>query len=104
MNQADEERRGVFLDALTKAGIDGRNLAVECENGALDIKGTVPDEAQRQKIRHVLSTGLYGQAAGFDVDIAKVKPIDSSDGRGRSPITGTSVDSMHESDHQTDPD
>jgi hypothetical protein len=34
-----------------------------------------------------------------------VRPMpgsDSADGRGRSPVTGTSADSAHQSRHQTD--
>ena len=38
------------------------------------------------------------------VGVGDVAPSDSPDGRGRSPITGTSADSAHESRHQRDPD
>ncbi len=37
-----------------------------------------------------------------DVGVLRVPPSDTSDGRGRSPVTGTSSDSAHESRHQLD--
>jgi hypothetical protein len=104
MNPQDEARRDALTDALTKASIDARNLTVEVVNGALLIKGTVPDDSARDKIQAIIATEKFGSAIQFDVGVAKVRPIDSSDGRGRSPVTGTSSDSAHESRHQRDRD
>jgi hypothetical protein len=104
MTPQDEARRDALTDALTKASIDARNLAIEVVDGALLIKGSVPDQSAYDRIQAIIATGLYGPAIQFEVSVAKVKPVDSSDGRGRSPVTGTSADSAHESRHQLDRD
>ena len=39
-------------------------------------------------------------ALNCDVDLPKVPPSDMSDSRGRSPVTGTSAGSAHQSRHQ----
>jgi hypothetical protein len=102
MNPQDEARRDALTDAFTKANIDARNLTVEVVDGALLINGTVPDDSARDKIQAIIASEKFGIAVQFDVGVAKVQPIDSSDGRGRSPVTGTSSDSAHESRHQLD--
>lgn len=104
MNAEDEKHRADFLDALTKANVDARSLAVEVVDGALVVAGSVPDPSNLDKVKEIVVTGRYGPVARMDIRIEKVKPIDSPDGRGRSPITGTSEASAHESRHQTDPD
>jgi hypothetical protein len=43
-----------------------------------------------------------GLSLECDVSVLEVAPSDSLDGRGRSPVTGTSSDSAHESRHQLD--
>ena len=64
-----------------------------------------------EKIRATVNDALA--AASIDVrttlldcavGVRDVAPSDSADGRGRSPVTGTSADSAHESRHQLDPD
>jgi len=104
MNRSDEEIRGRLNDALTAAGVDVRNLALEVAAGRVSITGSVPDEPQRQRLAEVVgaSQGPGATAIGSHVRIVPVAPPDSSDGRGRSPVTGTSADSAHESRHQLD--
>ena len=41
-------------------------------------------------------------AHDLQVSVSPVAPSDSEDGRGRSPVTGTSADSAHHSRRQTD--
>lgn len=103
MNRVDEEIRGVVNDGLTEAGVDVRNLAIEVDGGVVIIAGTVPDSEQRQRVQ---ALARFIQPAFGDVtcriDVVPVPPTDSADGRGRSPLTGTSSDSAHESRHQRD--
>ena len=103
MNEADERLRDAITDAFTKGSVDARSLSVEVAGGIATIGGTVPSVEQRQRIDRVLA-GVPGlTSARCGVTVMPVAPPDSSDGRGRSPLTGTSADSRHESDHQTDP-
>ena len=105
MNAQDEKIRAAVNDALTAANIDVRNLAIEVTNGRVLVKGTVPSTQQQERMAGVLSRCL-GRTTPLDcaVGVRDVAPSDSLDGRGRSPITGTSADSAHESRHQRDPD
>ncbi len=104
MNRADEEIRGRLNDALTAAGVDVRNLAIEVTGGRVSVTGSVPNETQRQRAAAILADSQRPGASDVASRI-KIMPVaapDSSDGRGRSPITGTSADSAHESRHQLD--
>jgi hypothetical protein len=105
MNPQDEKIRATVNDALTAANIDVRNLAIEVMNGHVLVKGTVPSTHQQECMASVLSRCL-DRATPLDceVGVRDVTPSDSLDGRGRSPVTGTSADSAHESRHQLDPD
>jgi hypothetical protein len=105
MNAQDEKIRAAVNDALTAANIDVRNLAIEVTNGRVLVKGTVPSTQQQERMAGVLSRCL-ARTTPLDcaVGVRDVAPSDSLDGRGRSPITGTSADSAHESRHQRDPD
>lgn len=104
MNRSDEEIRGGLNDALTAAGVDVRNLAIEVTGGRVSVNGSVPDETQRRRAADILGASHRpGTAdAASRIQIRAVAPPDSSDGRGRSPVTGTSADSAHESRHQLD--
>jgi hypothetical protein len=102
MNDLDEAKRNQFTDALTKGGIDARNLRIEVIDGVLQLDGTVADESQWKKIEDIVRAGRFGPVGPSSVEVAKVKPIDSADGRGRSPVAGVSADSRHESEHQLD--
>ena len=102
MNRSDEEIRGALNDALTAAGVDVRNLAIEVAGGRVTLSGSVPDETQRQRIAETLAASLGPNDLSSRINIQPVTPPDSSDGRGRSPITGTSADSANESRHQLD--
>lgn len=97
MNRRDESIRGKLLDRLATAGIDARNLAVEVEQGSVIARGSVPSEEQRQRVLEALAG-----AHDLQVAVAPVPPSDAEDGRGRSPVTGTSADSAHYSRRQTD--
>ena len=98
MNRRDEAIRGKLLDRLTTAGVDARNLAVEVEQGSAIARGSVPSEEQRQRVLEALAG-----AHDLQVSVRPVAPTDAEDGRGRSPVTGTSADSAHYSRRQADP-
>ena len=98
MNNRDETIRDKLLDRLTAVGVDARGLAVEVETGTVIVRGAVPNEEQRQRAIDAL-IGVHS----IEIAIRPVESSDSNDGRGRSPITGTSAESAHQSRHQTDP-
>ena len=98
MNNRDETIREKLLDRLTTLGVDARNLAVEVEHGMVIARGSVPTEEQRQRA----IDALIG-AHELQISVHPVAPSDSDDGRGRSPVTGTSAESAHQSRRQTDP-
>src|SRR5262249_4591620 len=98
MNTRDETIRDKLLERLTTLGVDARNLAVEVEHGMVIARGSVPSEDQRQRA----IDALIG-AHELQITIRPVAASDSDDGRGRSPITGTSAESAHQSRRQTDP-
>ena len=103
MNARDERIRSVVNDALTRTKVDVRNLAIEVVNGHLIVKGTVPTAEQQEQVDIMLQEcANQGISLECDVSVRDVAPSDSADGRGRSPITGTSADSAHESRHQLD--
>jgi hypothetical protein len=103
VNRFDEKVRDALSDAMSRAEIDARNLSVEIENHIAFIRGTVPTAGERDRVENLLSQWRE-VAPGVQCDIAIVEaaPSDSPDGRGRSPFTGTSADSAHESRHQSD--
>jgi hypothetical protein len=101
MTPRDEEIRDRLTDALTAAGIDARNLAVEVRDGRTTVSGTVPTEDQRRRLVALMAR-RGGPGARCSVELLAALPPDSADGRGRSPVTGTSADSAHESRHQED--
>jgi hypothetical protein len=98
MNTRDETIRDKLLERLTTLGVDARNLAVEVEHGMVIARGSVPNEDQRQ---HAIDA-LIG-AHDLQITIRPVAPSDADDGQGRSPTTGTSAESAHQSRRQTDP-
>ena len=98
MNARDETIRDKLLERLTTLGVDARNLAVEVEHGMVVARGSVPSEDQRQRA----IDALIG-AHELQITIRPVAASDSDDGRGRSPVTGTSAESAHQSRRQTDP-
>jgi hypothetical protein len=98
MNNRDETIREKLLDRLATLAVDTRNLAVEVEHGTVIARGSVPTEEQRQRA----IDALIG-AHELLIAIRPVAPTDSDDGRGRSPVTGTSAESAHQSRRQTDP-
>lgn len=105
MNRVDEDIRGLVNDGLTEAGVDVRNLAIEVDSGSVTIAGSVPDGEQQHRVQ---ALARFIQPAFNEVscrvDVVAVPPTDAADGRGRSPLTGTSSDSAHESRHQRDVD
>jgi hypothetical protein len=103
MNARDEKIRNELNDTLTAAGVDVRNLAIESVDGQLIVKGTLPSPDQREMLARLLQSPPDGVVAlTCEVDLLQVHPSDAPDGRGRSPVTGTSADSAHESRHQLD--
>jgi hypothetical protein len=105
MNPQDERIRGAVNDSLTAANVDVRNLAIEVTGGRVTVRGSVPSTQQQERMTSVLRQCLDGSTVlECDVVVHDVAPTDSLDGRGRSPLTGTSADSAHESRHQLDPD
>lgn len=103
MINRDERLRDTITDTFTKMNIDARNLAIEVVNGAVILKGTVPSQDALERLDAVLVEGRFGtRPIACDVHVLPTVPSDSLDGRGRSPFTGTSADSAHESRHQLD--
>ena len=103
MNAQDEGLRDRVNDALTAANIDVRNLAIEVTNGHVLVKGSVPSTDQQERLASLLQRCVdRATPLECDVIVRNVAPSDSLDGRGRSPLTGTSADSAHESRHQRD--
>jgi hypothetical protein len=100
MDQMDEQFRNAITDELTRSRVDGRNLAVEVQNGRVFVTGTVGSDDSLQPLRDVLKEKSGPQPAICDLKVQPTLPSDSLDGRGRSPKTGTSADSAHESRHQ----
>jgi hypothetical protein len=99
MERRDEELRDTIIDRMTQAKIDSRDLEVEVDSGSIAVIGSVPTEDERQRLRALFSDVVN---LACRVDVVPVPASDSVDGRGRSPITGTSAESRHESRHQTD--
>ena len=65
---------------------------LEVEHGMVIARGSVPNEEQRQRA----IDALIG-AHELQIAVRPVAPSDSDDGRGRSPVTGTSAESAHQS-------
>ena len=87
-----------LLERLTAVDVDARNLAIEVMTGSVIVRGSVPTEQQRERTIEALAG-----AHSIEIVVRPVAPSDSADGRGRSPITGTSAESAHQSRRQTDP-
>jgi hypothetical protein len=103
MNARDEKIRNTLNDTLTAAGVDVRNLTIESVDGHLIVKGTLPSAEQQETLAGLLKSHPDGVSSlECDVAVRRVAASDSTDGRGRSPVTGTSSDSAHESRHQLD--
>ena len=98
MNNRDETIREKLLERLTAVNVDARNLAVEVVNGSVLARGTVPTAEQRERALAALAG-----AHAVEITVLAVPSSDSDDGRGRSPLTGTSAESAHQSRRQTDP-
>ena len=98
MNNRDETIREKLIQRLTALDIDTRNLAIEVTTGSLIVRGSVPTEQQQTRAIEALAG-----AHSIDIIVRPVAPTDSDDGRGRSPLTGTSAESAHQSRRQTDP-
>ena len=104
MNAEDEKIRAAIIDAFTRQGIDVRSLVVEVRRGAVSLAGSVPTQRQRDELVPTAAAAAPGSLTlQIAVTVLPVPPSDSQDGRGRSPLTGTSADSAHESRHQRDP-
>lgn len=98
MNQRDELVRGKLLDRLTAVGVDIRMVKMEVAQGEVVVRGFVPSAEQKARALEALAG-----AHSVELSVREVAPSDSEDGRGRSPLTGTSEESAHQSRHQTDP-
>jgi hypothetical protein len=98
MNNRDEAIREKLLERLAAVDVDARNLAVEVVTGSVIVRGSVPTEQQRGRTIEALAG-----AHSIEIIVRPVAPSDSPDGRGRSPITGASAESAHQSRRQTDP-
>jgi osmotically-inducible protein OsmY len=104
MNSDDEKVRDAITDAFTRQGIDACNLAVEVRRGTVSIRGSVPTQQQRDELVPTAAAVAPGSVTlQIAVTVVPVPPSDSQDGRGRSSLSGTSADSVHESRHQRDP-
>lgn len=103
MDKDDEKIRDDMLAGLHEAAIDARNLAIEVRGGVARVIGSVPTEEQKARIARAVGVAAGTPEAVIDVRVVPVPQSDSSDGRGRSPLTGTSAESAHHSRHQIDP-
>jgi hypothetical protein len=101
MNERDERIRDALTEALARVGVDARSLAIEVVDGDVIVRGSVSSPEQEALLAGVLRQ-QQGASVDCDVVVRAVAPSDEPDGRGRSPITGTSADSAHESRHQLD--
>jgi len=97
MTNRDETIREKLLERLTAVNVDARNLAVEVAVGMLTVRGSVATEEERLRAMEALAG-----AHTIEITVRPVAPSDSDDGRGRSPVTGTSAEAAHQSRHQTD--
>ena len=103
MNPRDEGFRGTIINCLTLARLDTRNLAIEVGDGTVSITGSVPTQEQRRRLDEVLTDQVQRLArVECNVGVKVVAASDNVTGRGRSPLTGTSEGSAHESRHQVD--
>ena len=98
MNERDESIREKLVERLAAVSVDARNLAIEVAAGTVLVRGSVPTEEQRQRTMEA-----FAGAHAIDIVVRPVAPSDTADGKGRSPVTGTSAESAHQSRHQTDP-
>ena len=104
MNQQDEALRDTVQDTLTRENIDVRSLSIEVLGGTVSVTGSVPTQEERRRLAPIVAAAVpRGASCRVDVGVVPVAPSDSLDNRGRSPLTGTSADSAHESKHQRDP-
>jgi hypothetical protein len=102
MIQRDEDIRNAITDDLTRTSVDARNLTVEVRDGHIFVVGSVGSDDSVQRLLKVLKGYGDARTVACDVKVMPTVPSDSVDGRGRSPVTGTSADSAHESRHQLD--
>lgn len=101
MNRIDEDVRDVITNAMTEAGIDARNLDVEVNGDCAVVAGTVPNEDERVRLLALL--GTVAPCVGGVATRVGVLPVQPATvGDRRSPVTGTSAASRHESRHQLD--
>lgn len=98
MTERDEMVRSKLIDRLTAVGVDPRMVTVEVHGGEVTIRGSVPSAEQRDR-----ALEAFAGAHMIHLEVWDIPPSDSADGRGRSPLTGTSEESAHQSRHQTDP-
>ena len=98
MNNRDETIREKLLERLTAVDVDARDLAIEVVTGTVIVRGSVATEQQRERTIEALAG-----AHSIEIYVRPVAPTDGDDGRGRSPLTGTSAESAHQSRRQTDP-
>jgi len=97
MNHRDELIRTKLLDRLTSVNVDTRMVTLEVNRGEVNVRGAVPSTEQRSRALEALAG-----AHSVELQVRDEPPSDSADGRGRSPVTGTSEESAHQSRHQTD--
>jgi hypothetical protein len=103
MDRDDEKIRDAIVADLKAAGIDARNLSVEVRAGAARVSGSVPTEEEKARIPRAAGVTAGTPEVVIDVCVVPVPASDASSGEGRSPLTGTSAESAHQSRHQLDP-
>ena len=97
------ERGIVHIMGTTGFSQDDEAAIKAASAKAVIVKGTVPDTDQRDRLARVVAASSVSDCTlQWDVTVEGVLPPDSADGRGRSPVTGTSADSRHQSRHQLD--
>src|SRR3979411_2414823 len=98
MNNRDETIREKLLERLTAVDVDARDLAIEVVTGTVIVRGSVATEQQRERTIEALAG-----AHSIEIYVRPVAPTDGDDGRGRSPLNGTSAESAHQSRRHSAP-
>jgi osmotically-inducible protein OsmY len=77
MNAADEQIRDAITDALSRQGIDARNLSVEVSAGAVSVRGSVPSNEPRARVAPAVGAVVRnGKTAQIVVKVIPETPGD----------------------------
>jgi osmotically-inducible protein OsmY len=60
MSVTDERIRTAITHALSRQGVDARNLAVDVLDGAVSVRGSVPSNEQRARVAPAVGAVVQG--------------------------------------------